>query len=83
MFTTYILYSDNLKKYYTGQTEDLERRLAEHNRGKTPVMKRGIPWRIVFQKEFQTRQEAVQLEIQIKKRGAGRFLADIGLTAVG
>jgi putative endonuclease len=83
MFTTYILYSDNLKRYYTGQTEDLERRLSEHNRGKTSGMKSGIPWRIVFRKDFLTRNEAVQLEMEIKKRGAGRFLSDIGSSSVG
>jgi putative endonuclease len=46
-------------------------------------MKSGIPWRIVFRKDFPSRSEAVQLEIEIKKRGARRFLADLGLSAVG
>jgi len=76
MFTTYILYSNSLNKYYTGSTIDLPRRLNEHNRGKTPFMATGIPWKLVFKKEFLTRPEAVKLEKQIKKRGASRFLSD-------
>jgi len=32
---TYIIYSNTLKKYYTGHTADLQKRLEEHNRGKT------------------------------------------------
>jgi len=31
MFKVYILYSAIKDKYYVGQTEDLERRFAEHN----------------------------------------------------
>ncbi len=75
-FTTYILFSHSIKKFYTGQTEDLEKRLEEHNRGKTPGMARGIPWIVVFSKEFATRSEAVRLENNIKNRGAKRFLID-------
>ena len=58
MYYTYILYSETLKKFYTGQTESLERRLLEHNHGKTEFMKTGIPWIIVFSKSFQSRGEA-------------------------
>jgi len=36
MYYTYILYSPKINKYYTGQTKDLNHRLKEHNRGKTP-----------------------------------------------
>ena len=77
MFVTYILYSEGIHRYYTGQTEDLNRRTEEHNRGKTPEMEKGIPWKVVYAREFNTRSEAVRLERYIKKRGASRFLDDI------
>ena len=76
MYYTYILFSPKIKRYYTGQTEDLERRLEEHNRGKTPVMAKGIPWQIVYSERFHSREEAMKLEKFIKKRGAARFLND-------
>ena len=76
MHYTYILYSEAIKKYYTGQTEDLERRILEHNRGKTSFMAKGVPWKLVYSKSFTTRTEAVKLEKQIKKRGAARYLDD-------
>ena len=79
MYTTYILYSKTIKQFYTGQTEDLERRIMEHNRGKTPFMKRGIPWELVYHKAYETRAEAMQDEKRIKKRGAGRFLEEHGV----
>jgi putative endonuclease len=31
MFSVYILFSEEHDKYYVGQTDDLERRLLEHN----------------------------------------------------
>ena len=77
MFVTYILYSGVIRRYYTGQTEDLSRRIEEHNRGKTPGMEKGIPWEIVYTREFNTRSEAMKLERYIKKRGASRFLEDL------
>jgi putative endonuclease len=55
---------------------DMKRRLAEHNRGKTPFMDAGKPWKIMFSKDLNSRQEAVKLENFIKKRGAKRFLDD-------
>jgi putative endonuclease len=81
MYTTYILLSKSLNKFYTGQTEDLERRLEEHSRGKIPFMKSGIPWVLIYSKTFESRAEATRLEKQIKKRGAARFLNDLGISA--
>ncbi len=76
MFFTYIVYSQSVHKFYTGHTQDLKRRLEEHDRGKTPFMAVGKPWSLVFFKEFATRSEAMKYEKHIKKRGAGRFLSD-------
>jgi putative endonuclease len=76
MFTTNIIYSQSIDKFYTGQTSDLNRRLEEHNRGKTPFLKNGIPWILVFNKYFESHTEAIKLEKYIKKRGAKRFLND-------
>jgi putative endonuclease len=82
MYYTYILFSESLNKFYSGQTKDLSKRLIEHNRGKTPFMARGIPWKLVYSKESITRSDAIALEKFIKKRGAARFLADNNI-AVG
>ncbi|HAC25531.1 MAG TPA: excinuclease ABC subunit C [Cytophagales bacterium] len=77
-FIVYILFSERTKRYYSGQTQDLENRLNEHNRGETSSLKSGIPWTLVWSYSCASRSEAMQLEKKIKKRGAGRFLDDIG-----
>ena len=82
MFRVYIIYSSLIDKFYTGQTEDIERRLEEHNRGKTSFSARGMPWTLVYSVECSSRTEALKLEKFIKKRGARRFLNDNNI-AVG
>ncbi|MBM4176226.1 MAG: GIY-YIG nuclease family protein, partial [Ignavibacteria bacterium] len=42
---------------YTGMTEDLERRLQEHNeKVKSFWTKRGNDWRVIYFEEFETKQ---------------------------
>jgi putative endonuclease len=66
--------------YYTGHTANLQRRLLEHKGGKTPFMKKGMPWIVIYSSDFPSRSEAMALEASIKKRGAKRFLEDINIS---
>ena len=79
MFQVYILYSPTLQKYYVGSTQHLDIRLEEHNRGKSPFTKTGMPWNLVHTMACADRTEAVQLEMKIKKRGIQRFLLDLNI----
>jgi tRNA/rRNA methyltransferase len=66
-FFTYILQCSD-KSYYVGHTDELERRLAEHDTGATggyTATRR--PIRLVWFGEFPTREEAKVVEAQIKK----------------
>ena len=76
--TVYIIYSETTLKYYTGQTDNLENRLHRHNSGLSLSTKSGRPWTLIYQIQFPTRSEAMSLEGKIKKRGAKRYLEDIG-----
>ena len=76
---TYLLYSVKLGKYYVGSTQDVNSRLNYHNNGNVKFTSRGIPWILVWSQQCMTRAEAVQLENKIKKRGAKRYLTDLGL----
>ncbi len=76
MYTTYILWSRKTGRYYTGSTEDLGNRVSEHNSGETKSIRYGIPWEVVYSEEFSTRAEAVKKEMEIKQRGAGRYLRE-------
>ena len=77
MYTVYILFSQKLTKYYVGSTLNLEQRLFQHNHGKTPFTKTGIPWIHIFSISVENRSQAILLETKIKKRGIERYLKDI------
>ncbi|MBX2991655.1 MAG: GIY-YIG nuclease family protein [Bacteroidetes bacterium] len=70
----YILRSQKTGRYYTGVTEDLAARLQQHNAGRTSSTRHGVPWEVVYSRSCENRSLAVQLEREIKSRGAKRFL---------
>ncbi len=80
MYFTYILQSEKTNRFYTGHTQNITQRLEEHNKGETKSTRSGIPWRMIWFTEVPTRSEAMALEMKIKRRGAKRFLGDIGFT---
>ena len=47
----YVLRSLKSQVLYTGMTENLERRLVEHNQGKTRFTKGHLPWELVYKEE--------------------------------
>src|SRR3972149_5594993 len=53
--------------YYVGHTDDLQRRIAQHDAGEIPGHTEGRrPVRLVFAQEFSTREEALAAERQLK-----------------
>ena len=71
MYKVYVLYSKSFKRFYTGFTQDLEKRLGEHNSGKTKSTKGFIPWEIVYSEECESRMKARNRE-KYYKSGIGR-----------
>jgi len=60
---------------YVGLTEDLNRRLEEHNAGKSPHTSRNLPWRIEVVVRFENDQKAADLERYLKS-GSGHAFAN-------
>lgn len=53
---------------YTGYTKDLKHRLKMHEAGKGAKYTRGRgPFKVVYKEAFQTKQEAMQREYEIKQ----------------
>ncbi|HQF43863.1 MAG TPA: GIY-YIG nuclease family protein [Ignavibacteriaceae bacterium] len=71
MFYVYILKSKSTNKFYIGHTNNLKRRLEEHNTGKTSSIKAYIPWEIIYCEEFLTKAEAYNREKEIKSYKSG------------
>lgn len=77
MYFVYILLSEKDNKFYTGITNDIERRLKQHNIGysSTRSTKTRGPFKLVFAQECRDRLEAHELE-KFLKSGTGRELRD-------
>ena len=71
MFYTYILKSTEYDKFYTGYTENLARRLSEHNQKLNTYSKRYAPWEIKYFEMFGAQKDAVEREKYFKS-AAGR-----------
>jgi putative endonuclease len=66
MYSTYILKSLVIEKFYIGSTSNLDDRIKRHNEGRERYTKKFIPWELVYYKEFDNRSEAYQFERYLK-----------------
>ena len=64
--------------HYTGMTEDLDKRLNEHNdKSLSFWTKRGTNWKLIYKEEFENKQDALKREKWLKT-GVGReFLENV------
>ena len=54
------------KKTYAGYSINLEKRLAKHNSNTGAKSTRGYKWKIIYQKKFKTKSEAMSFEHKLK-----------------
>jgi len=67
LFFVYIVQCND-NSYYIGHTENLEKRISEHNEGKCAgYTSKRLPVQLVYFYEFETRAEAIEAEHKIKK----------------
>ena len=71
MFFVYVLKSEKNNRLYYGSTNNLERRIKEHNIGHSKDTKLSRPFRLVYFEEFETLKEARNRELFFKS-GKGR-----------
>ena len=70
-FYLYILKSINFEKTYIGHTNNLKRRLREHNSGKSEYTSKFKPWKVLYTEIFPSRDKAILREKYFKS-AAGR-----------
>jgi len=71
MSFVYIIYSQKYGKTYVGSTLDLEKRLKEHNSGKSTFTSKFCPWEIIHFEKFDNLQDARKRE-KYYKSASGR-----------
>jgi len=70
-FYTYVIFSQNTGKYYIGYTSNLEKRISEHNNGKTTYTRNKGPWVLVHSVELSSKSDAIRIEKLIKSYKGG------------
>ncbi len=76
-FYVYILRSETSGRFYVGQTERLEERIAYHNAGYSLALRNRGPWKLVYSEAHATRREAVRREQYIKRQKDTRFIRSL------
>lgn len=71
MYFTYVLRSNKNGRLYVGSTNDVERRLKEHNSGKNFATKPYVPYELIFYEALPTKEESFERE-KFYKIGRGR-----------
>ncbi len=73
MYIVYVLKSSVANKSYVGFTDNLQRRLAEHNSGLSSFTKKYKPWNLIYRENFKNYDDAVKREKYLKS-ASGRKL---------
>ncbi len=63
----YILQSEVNNRYYIGSTNNLERRLFEHNSGVSKYTRLTRPFKLVFSSRYDSIKKARRIEYKLKK----------------
>ena len=72
MFYVYVLQSKNDKELYIGSTNNLARRLNEHNSGSVDSTAHRIPFILVYYEAYIAEDDARNRERALKLRGQAR-----------
>ncbi len=64
--TVYILFSEELDRYYVGVTSNLEERIRKHNSKHKGFTGRANDWRLVHKENYETKTMALAREREIK-----------------
>jgi len=73
MHYVYILKSQTSEKYYTGVTDNLERRIKEHNSGNSDFTSWSGPYKLVWCSAFMNKTKAYDFEKYLKSSSGFAF----------
>ena len=68
MFYTYVIKSMKNGQLYLGSTDDLRRRLAEHNSGFSAYTKKYMPYTLIYYEAYRDEKDARKRESNLKLR---------------
>ena len=76
MVYVYILQNDN-NSFYIGTTNNLCKRVYQHNTNQSKYTKHRSPWKLVYTESYPTRSEAMKREYFIKSQKSKSFIISL------
>ncbi|HEX9825226.1 MAG TPA: GIY-YIG nuclease family protein [Flavobacteriaceae bacterium] len=73
MYYVYIIQSKKDSSFYIGYTGNLDKRVNDHNLGKSTYTKTKTPWELVYYETFEIKLEAIKRERFLKKQKNKEF----------
>ena len=79
IYFVYVIKSLKDGSYYKGYTSNLEKRLKEHNSGKSVYTSSRVPWEIVYHEVYEDIESAKRREKYFKTGAGSRLIKKMGL----
>lgn len=77
MYYLYVLLSERKRRTYTGVSNNIEKRLEDHNAGKVKSSRSHRPYKVIHHEQFDTLTEARQKERFYKSTTGRRRLKEM------
>ena len=77
IYTVYAICSKKDGRIYVGFSRDAEKRLLQHNQGKTKSTKGYVPWELIYTQQIIGRENAREREIELKSGSGKEFLKNL------
>lgn len=74
-YFVYIIFSKNFDLYYKGITQNIEKRISEHNENKSRFTSGKGPWVLVYKKSYPSKKEALIEERRLKRLNRDSLLS--------
>ena len=74
MYYTYVLLSSKDKRWYTGYSNDLKKRIFEHNKGLVYATTKRRPFKLIYYEACLNEHDAKAREIYLKSGMGKRYL---------
>ncbi len=72
MFYVYVLNNPKSSEFYIGSTNNLKRRMIEHNKGKVESTRLKGPYNLIYYEAYKAEHDARRREKMLKLRGQAR-----------
>lgn len=69
MYYVYVLSNVNLKELYVGNTNNLDKRVGEHNTNKNKSTKNKGKWIVIYSEMYKSKEDAKTREYRLKYHG--------------